>query len=329
MWENKVRTELTNMFLAALREDQIPWQKCWRVSRPMSFSTGKPYRGINNLLLSYISAEKGYADPRWITYKQAQDHDWQVRLGEKSARVEYWQYYDTKLKKGLTRAEVAQIQHDEPERMQDIRLAAYTYNVFNAEQVDGMPPLEKGPELSPAFGLSQRDTFLENLGVGFREGGSRAYYTVKTDIITLPCVQHFTSEYGYICTLLHEAGHATGHPDRLNRPSLGHAMHGSPEYAMEELRAEIASAFTAQALHLTYQPDDLTEGLRQHKAYIQDWIDVLENDPNQLFAAIKDADKITDYLLEHGKLLELDRPGEELSGPQSEPAPQEEPEPEL
>ena len=49
-----------------------------------------------------------------------------------------------------------------------------------------------------------------------------------------------------MATLLHEAGHATGHESRLNRPEAN--MFGSPEYAKEELRAEIASAFAAQVV---------------------------------------------------------------------------------
>lgn len=86
---------------------------------------------------------------------------------------------------------------------------------------------------------------------------------------------------------------------------------GTPEYAKEELRAEIASAFTAQALQLPYNEEELTAELDNHKAYIQNWIAILEKDPNELFAAIKDANKIADYLLERGQLLELTLVAEE------------------
>jgi len=99
-----------------------------------------------------------------------------------------------------------------------------------------------------------------------------------------------------MATLLHEAGHATGHISRLNRDMTG--VFGSPEYAKEELRAEIASAFTAQELGLDYKQN---EHMENHEAYVQNWIDVLENEPNELFAAIKDAEKISDYLIEKGE----------------------------
>lgn len=308
MWDNKARAALAETFLNALKEDRLPWHQCWSAGLPMSFSTGKPYRGINNLMLSYVANERGYQDTRWMTYKYAQDHGWQVRKGEKSVRVECWRYYDTKLKKNLDCSEVARIQKEDPERMKNIRLAAYVYNVFNVEQIDGdIPPQERGTVQDPEAIRMCRDEFLANLGVGFQSSGGQAFYSPELDKITLPPMSMFDSTYGYVCTLLHEAGHATGHSSRLDRP-IKNAF-GSPDYAREELRAEIASAFTAQALHLPHIEgktgstlDNLTGN---HKAYIQSWISSLEDDPNELFAAIKDADKITDYLLEHGKLLEL------------------------
>lgn len=309
MWENKARAALAETFLNALKEDTIPWRKCWNAA-PLSMSTGKPYRGINNLMLSFVADEKGYQDTRWMRYKYAKDHGWQVRKGEKSVRVEYWTHYDIKLKKSLDRAEVVRIQREEPERMKDIRLAAYTYNVFNVEQIDGdIPPQKRTAVQDPAAIKDYRDVFLANLGVKFREGGGQAFYSPVTDTINLPRMEFFNSDYGYVCTLLHEAGHATGHPNRLNRQLRNEF--GSPDYAREELRAEIASAFTAQALQLPYlegESGTRLEGMTgNHKAYIQSWIAVLEKDPNELFAAIKDADQIADYLLERGQLLELTR----------------------
>lgn len=304
MWENKARAAIAEAFLAALKEDEIPWRKCWSAS-PVSMSSGKPYKGINNLMLSWVTYQKGYQDTRWMTYKYAQDHGWQVQKGEKSVRVEYWQHYDAELKKALSRDEVIRIQQEEPERMEHIRLVAYTANVFNVEQVAGdIPPLQReGTVRDPAALKRCRDAFLANLGVAFGEGGDRAYYSPGLDKIQMPLAETFAGDYAYMCTLLHEAGHSTGHPSRLDRDMSG--GFGSLEYAKEELRAEIASAFTAQALHLSYKADELDFEMENHKAYIQSWIAALKKDPNELFAAIKDANQIADYLLEHGKLLEL------------------------
>lgn len=103
----------------------------------------------------------------------------------------------------------------------------------------------------------------------------------------------------YACTFLHECGHATGHPSRLNRDMSG--GFGSESYAREELRAEIASAFTAQAIGLHLTDEQLQPHMELHKAYIQSWASALQDAPGELFRAIKDAEKISDYLIEKGE----------------------------
>ena len=65
-------------------------------------------------------------------------------------------------------------------------------------------------------------------------------------------------------------------------------------YAKEELNAEIASSFICADLHL--QPDE--EHINNHAAYIQNWIKVLTDEPEALFAAIKNADAIENYILD-------------------------------
>lgn len=122
----------------------------------------------------------------------------------------------------------------------------------------------------------------------------------------MPDIDRFRNEYSYMATFLHEASHATGHKSRLNRDLTG--AFGSPEYAKEELRAEISSAFTSQALGLS-QSD--MEHMENHKAYIQNWIAALEQNPNELFAAIKEAGKISDYLLEKGDFLTVQKKQEQ------------------
>ena len=90
------RQVLTDKLIEQLEAGTAPWQKPWDPSKagergrlPFNPTTGKAYRGANSLWLSLVSASKGYADPRWATYKQAEAQGWQVRKGEKGALVEY------------------------------------------------------------------------------------------------------------------------------------------------------------------------------------------------------------------------------------------------
>lgn len=298
---NKMREEMTAGFLAALKEEKIPWHKEWSSikGRPCNAINGSYYHGVNAFWLAYNQDIRDYADPRWCTYNQAKAQGWQVRKGEKGTKVEFWSLYDTETKVKLTKqqAEEMQKQLSKEDFYDRIKPISQVYTVFNGEQIEGIPEITlERHSLDEQSLLEKRDVLLKNMGVSFQEGKEDASYQSKTDVIGMPDMERFENEYAYLSTFLHEAGHATGHESRLNR-TLGNTF-GSPEYAKEELRAEIASAFTAQTLGIDTRNQ---EHMENHKAYIQSWINVLEKNPEELFAAIRDAEKISDYLIEKGE----------------------------
>ena len=172
------------------------------------------------------------------------------------------------------------------------------FTVFNGDQLDGIPELPKLEQtmFSTDELIAARDKLLANMQLELREGGERAYYSPTENSVRMPKIEQFGSAYGYMSTFLHESAHASGAVHRLNRDLTG--KFGSESYAKEELRAEIASAFTASVTGISYEQSPQMEN---HAAYIQSWIKVLENNPNELFAAIKDASKISDYLIEKGE----------------------------
>lgn len=180
-----------------------------------------------------------------------------------------------------------------------VRLVSKTYIVFNGEQIEGIPPFEKKePVFDEKEAVKFRDQVIREFSLGFFEGGNRAFYRPSDDSVTMPAVRDFKNEYTYLSTFLHEVSHSTGHSKRLNRDMSG--GFGTPDYAKEELRAEISSAFTSQMLGIRLEHTE--ESLNNHKAYIQNWMQVIENDPNELFRAIKDAEGISDYIIETAKL---------------------------
>lgn len=68
------------------------------------------------------------------------------------------------------------------------------------------------------------------------------------------------------------------------------AKFGSSAYAMEELRAELASAFFAGELGI---PSDIP----QHASYIDNWLGALRKDKREIFRAAAHAQKIVDMVL--------------------------------
>lgn len=300
---SSMREEMVARFLQALREDTIPWHRSWLSygAAPSNAVSHTRYHGANALWLSYVQEERGYDDPRWCTFAQAADKGWHVKKGERGTKIEFWSLYDTEEKRKLSQAEEAKLRKEltSEEFYRRVKPIARVYTVFNGEQIEGIPQLvEEFHTLDEAMLMEKRDTLLNHMGVGFREGGEEAFYRISNDTIYLPDINRFESEYDYMATFLHEAGHATSHEDRLNRPIAN--SFGSPEYAREELRAEIASAFTAQSLQLS---GSNPSHIKNHAAYVQNWITILEKNPEELFSAIRDAEQISDYLLEKGEFL--------------------------
>lgn len=292
---SKVREDLAQAFVTALNQGQLPWQKCWSQALPMNAVTGKNYRGVNALMLSFHGDKRKYTDTRWCTYRQAQEKGWQVRKGEKGVKVEYWACYDTKEKKLLSWDDVHQKLKADPDYQENLQLRCRTYTVFNGEQMDGIPALQ--PRQTNIGALrDKRDVLIHNMGISYQEQGIRAYYSPGMDMVTLPPEASFDDTYSYMATFLHECGHASGHETRLNRDLTG--FFGSESYAREELRAEIASAFTAQSLGLQLTDEQLQYQTEHHVAYVQSWANILQDSPDELFRAIKEAEGISDYLLQ-------------------------------
>src|SRR5215471_4004414 len=89
------RQEVTDNIIRMLENGVAPWQKPWDPSAaaanmPINPTSDRPYRGGNAIHLMATGLQKGYRDPRWMTYKQASDHGWHVRRGEKETQIEFW-----------------------------------------------------------------------------------------------------------------------------------------------------------------------------------------------------------------------------------------------
>ena len=149
-------------------------------------------------------------------------------------------------------------------------------------------------------------------------GKNRAYYDLRRDRVVLPHREQFPDAPAYYQTALHEMGHWTGHPDRLNRPTLVKGIEdgfASPSYAREELRAEICSMMTCARLNLNHDPS-------RHAAYVGSWIQALRDDPREIYRAARDAQEMSDYVLGHRRDRAPDRPPEaEQAASSPEPAP--------
>lgn len=282
--------EVAGRIIEQMKQGTAPWQKPWKAGElrlPYNAATGKEYRGMNSLWLHM----QGYADPRWMTFRQANEAGAQVRKGSKGTRVVYWKFFDdVPLKDDNGRPVLDEDGKPKTVRVELEKPRVFGAVVFNAEQIEGLPALEAkatGPEPERH---ARAEAILANSGATIEHfrGASPSYFP-KADKIALPHPDQFISPDAYYATALHELGHWTGHPSRLDR-DLSHPF-GSAGYAKEELRAEIASLMLGERLEIGHDPG-------QHVAYVASWIKILEDDPREIFRAASDAERITRYVME-------------------------------
>jgi len=282
--------EITQKIILQLEQGERPWVKPWnaehaagKITRPLRFN-GQPYQGVNVLNLWMEAAERGYSAPIWMTFNQAKELGGSVRKGEKGSLSVH---ANTFKKTEINEDTGEEIEKDIP------FLKAYT--VFNVEQIDNLPAqyytLAQAPEITPAERIEAIEQFFKNTGATIKEGGNRAYYSITGDYIQMPPFVAFKDPESYYATLSHEATHWTRHPSRLNR-DLGRKSWGDAGYAMEELVAELGSAYLAADLGLV--PDVREE----NTAYIASWLKVLNSDSRAIFTAASHAQKAAEHL--HG-----------------------------
>ncbi|EDH5432247.1 zincin-like metallopeptidase domain-containing protein (plasmid) [Escherichia coli] len=283
--------EVAARIIEQLEQGTAPWQKPWQPGElrlPYNPTTGKEYRGMNSLWLHM----QGHSDPRWMTYNQAAAEGAQVRKGSKGTHIVYWKFSEER--KATDEQGRPVIDPDTGKQktvtVQLERPRSFMAVVFNGSQIDGLPPLEARPIGPEPERHARAEAILANSGADIRhEPGDRAFYRPSTDSITLPERNQFPTADNYYATALHELGHWTGHPSRLDR-DLAHPF-GSEGYAREELRAEIASLMLGERLEIGHDPG-------QHAAYVGSWVKALKEDPKEIFRAASDAERISGFVMD-------------------------------
>ena len=290
------------------------WQPGWNMpGMPESAITGKKYRGVNNFLLTFVAMSRQYSDTRWVTFNQMKEKDWKFKTDEEGrslgkgagVSIEYFEMRDKETGKPFDRKVLDGLTAEEKEDYikDHVRPIRKYYTVFNGDIIDGIPTKE-----IRTINPNDKVERVENLLTYWSEneakivyGGQDAYYRISADEIHLPERERFFSMQEFYSTALHELGHSTGHETRLNRGIQN--LFGTSDYAIEELRAEIASMFIEQDLEI--QVDD--EHKRNNSAYISAWKDKIKDDPNALFTAIADAEKIAKFVAEKEKANEANK----------------------
>jgi antirestriction protein ArdC len=280
-------SDVTDKIVSSLEQGVRPWMQPWsaehaagRITKPLR-ANGVAYQGINVLVLWSEAITKGYSAPIWMTFRQALELNAHVRKGERGSTVVY---ASTITRSGMNEATGEEIEQAIP--------FLKSYTVFNVEQIEDLPSQYHAvaePRLDPVQRIERADAFFATTRADVKHGGNRAYYNIGSDFVQMPAFEAFRDAESYYATLAHECTHWTRHDSRLAR-EFGRKRWGDAGYAMEELVAELGSAFLCADL-------DLTPEIREdHSAYIASWLEVLKNDKRAIFRAAAHAQRAADFL---------------------------------
>jgi antirestriction protein ArdC len=275
-----VYAEVSQRILAELERGAAPWVKPWSATPgqnvPQNAVTSRPYSGCNVILL-WLARNRGWATPRFLTFKQAIEAGGNVRKGEHGTKVYF----------------VKQLQiKDDGDKEPETRLVPMMreYTVFSVDQCKALPDsVRSGKPMrvrNPDTRDSLADEFLHATGADIREGQGEAYFVPSHDFISMPAFEAFKGADHFYNVAFHELTHWTGSKSRLDR-DLKHRF-GAREYAAEELVAELGAAFLSAEFGF--------DGDVRNAGYIATWIDLLRADKRAFFTACSKASKAADYL---------------------------------
>lgn len=300
MAQDKVYEVINDRIMALLDKGVVPWRRPWRTTAGASTdpinSQGRPYRGLNRLVLGAVAMLEGYQSSVWMTYKQAASLGGKVKKGEHGTAVIFWKQLEVP-------------DRDDADKTKRIPMLRY-YTVFNLDQTEGVKLPKRIAEAVAATKADvQVDTFedgreyiaeAEAIVIGMpnkpriiEKQSNRAFYVPFSDTVTIPERSQFASIEEFYSTQFHELAHSTGHESRLNRKGSEEVSHqfGDAPYAREELVAEMANAFLSAEAGI----DPAT--LENSAAYIANWKAALKDDPQCLVKAASAGQKAADYIL--------------------------------
>ena len=312
------------MLIKRMEEMQKDWHKGWigggsMFGLPQNIS-GRTYEGSNAFLLFLHTAGNGYKAPVYMTYGQLYKEGAHVLKGEKAVPVFKWGF-SIKDKDGKkVTEEVFHNMTDDEKKECKRRPFLKIYPEFNIDQTNmSEVNKEKYDAVVSQFRKTDVQTITDGMYVNkaidrmmekqewvckiqYDKEEKGAYYNPAKDIVVLPTKAQFRIHpddpeecfkdgQEYYGTALHEMAHSTGHPSRLDR--LKPTAFGSPEYAKEELVAELTSAMVGNTLGFDRRISD------NNVAYLQNWTSALRKEPKFIVSVMADVNKASRIIIEN------------------------------
>lgn len=294
---------VTEKITEQLNKGIIPWRRPWDEVRGagssalypcISYTTGKPYSLLNQVLLGFKAGE-------YLTFKQIQNLGGKIKRGETASVVTFWDIQEYTKKNADGENIVDDLGFEEKGKRAILRY----YNVFNIDQCEGIKPKQRNKAIEEReIGTANEQAeniiaqYFANEAVTLQEGmNNEAFYNVELDYVEVPTKKQYKVLAQYYSTLFHEMTHSTGAACRLNRNEVVVAnFFGSEDYSREELVAEMGAAFLCAICGL-----DCEKAFNNSVAYLNSWSKRIKEDAKMFVYAAAKAEKAVEYILQYSK----------------------------
>ena len=322
--EDRALNLFADMMIEKIETLQGDWKKPWFTEGFLGWPrniSGREYNGMNTLMLLMHCERNNYRLPVFLTYNrcvslnfrdsadgrikatddQGQELPWvHILKGEKSFPV-FLTTFTVKDKDGNT------VSYDDYKQMSETERENYTvypgttvYDVFNIDQTnirEARPELynKLTASLQTARPIVEGDVFsfepFDHMVADGKwlcpiriEHQDNACFSPSKNEILLPEKAQFDKGQSFYSTAFHECIHSTG--TQLGRLKDGAAF-GSPEYAREELVAELGAALTAHRYGFDSHIKD------ESAAYLKGWLKSLREAPSFIKTTLFDVKRAT------------------------------------
>ena len=314
------------------------------VTQPPQNLSGRHYNGGNSLMLMLQAEKMGYDIPVWGTFDritnlnyvkdkngnvfQARDKQGNklpmvtVNKGEKSFPVFLTTFtvVNPETKERIPYDDYRNLSREEQSKYK-VYPKLQVYNVFNVAAQTNLevtrPEMYEKLKAQAAGQIQQQGDLKSHPAIDLmidenlffcpinQVKGDKAYYSPANDHIVVPKREQFVDGEAFATNTLHECAHATGADSRLDRHLGGHSF-GSPEYAREELIAELSAAVISSQY-------GMSKHIKSDSAqYLKSWLGSLQQGPEYLKSVLGDVRRSSGMIIQRLESIqqEMDR-GEE------------------